>query len=195
MKEFPEQPTCLHPGMKKRPLDKLWGGDSKNLLCFLLFLILGITNALAGPRDFLQAQQIAQQKAAALGANINPENIQQARAKGQGNVTPQQTTPYYIFNFADHAGYAVVGGDDRMPAIVGYSDRGTLNTDSLPENLKSFLAAYKATVEAVEKGDSSAVKNVKAAMKRVAGSYTPVAPLLSGIVWSQDTPFDDLCPK
>ena len=82
-----------------------------------------------------------------------------------------------------------------MPAIVGYSDRGTLNTDSLPENLKSFLAAYKATVEAVEKGDSSAVKNVKAAMKRVAGSYTPVAPLLGGIVWDQDAPFNKLCPK
>ena len=143
----------------------------------------------------MQAQQIAQQKAAALGASINPENIQQARAKGQGKVTPQQTTPYYIFNFADHAGYAVVGGDDRMPAIVGYSDRGTLNTDSLPENLKSFLAAYKATVEAVEKGDSSAVKNVKAAMKRVAGSYTPVSPLLGEIVWNQSAPFNNLCPK
>ena len=56
-----------------------------------------------------------------------------------------------------------------MPAIVGYSDKGTLNPDNLPVNLKSFLAAYKATVESVEKGDTAAVKNVKAAMKREAG--------------------------
>lgn len=88
-----------------------------------------------------------------------------------------------------------MGGDDRMPAIVGYSDKGTLNPDNLPVNLKSFLAAYKATVESVEKGDTSAVKNVKAAMKREAGSYTPIAPLLGGIEWSQNAPFNNLCPN
>lgn len=82
-----------------------------------------------------------------------------------------------------------------MLAIVGYSDKGTLNPDNLPVNLKSFLAAYKATVESVEKGDTSAVKNVKAAMKREAGSYTPIAPLLGGIEWSQNAPFNNLCPK
>lgn len=160
-----------------------------------LFLFLGITETFAGPRDFMQAQKIAQQKAATLGASISEQNIQQARARSRGGVTPQQTTPYYIFNFNDSTGYAIVGGDDRMPAIVGYSDKGTLNPDNLPVNLKSFLAAYKATVESVEKGDTAAVKNVKAAMKRKAGSYTPIAPLLGGIEWSQNAPFNNLCPK
>lgn len=160
-----------------------------------LFLFLGITETFAGPRDFLQALKIAQQKAATLGASISEQNIQQAKARSRGGVTPQQTTPYYIFNFNDSTGYAIVGGDDRMPAIVGYSDKGTLNPDNLPVNLKSFLAAYKATVESVEKGDTSAVKNVKAAMKREAGSYTPIAPLLGGIEWSQNAPFNNLCPK
>ena len=160
-----------------------------------LFLFLGITETFAGPRDFMQAQKIAQQKAATLGASISEQNIQQARARSRGGVTPQQTTPYYIFNFNDSTGYAIVGGDDRMPAIVGYSDKGTLNPDSLPVNLKGFLAAYKATVESVEEGDTAAVKNVKAAMKREAGSYTPIAPLLGGIEWSQNAPFNNLCPK
>ena len=160
-----------------------------------LFLFLGITETFAGPRDFMQAQKIAQQKAATLGASISEQNIQQARARSRGGVTPQQTTPYYIFNFNDSTGYAIVGGDDRMPAIVGYSDKGTLNPDNLPVNLKSFLAAYKATVESVEEGDTAAVKNVKAAMKREAGSYTPIAPLLGGIEWSQNAPFNNLCPK
>lgn len=160
-----------------------------------LFLFLGITETFAGPRDFMQAQKIAQQKAATLGASISEQNIQQAKARSRGGVTPQQATPYYIFNFNDSTGYAIVGGDDRMPAIVGYSDKGTLNPDSLPVNLKGFLAAYKATVESVEKGDTAAVKNVKAAMKREAGSYTPIAPLLGGIEWSQNAPFNNLCPK
>ena len=160
-----------------------------------LFLFLGITETFAGPRDFLQALKIAQQKAATLGASISEQNIQQAKARSRGGVTPQQTTPYYIFNFNDSTGYAIVGGDDRMPAIVGYSDKGTLNPDNLPVNLKSFLAAYKATIESVEKGDTAAVKNVKAAMKRKAGSYTPIAPLLGGIEWSQNAPFNNLCPK
>lgn len=163
-------------------------------LWVLLFLILGITNVFAGPRNFLQAQQVALQKAAMLGANLSFENIQQARTKGLGETTPQQTTPYYIFNFANHAGYVIVGGDDRMPAIVGYSDQGTLNMDSLPANLKSFLDAYKATVEAVENGDSETVKNVEAAMKREAGSFQPVAPLLGNLAWGQGTPYNNYCP-
>lgn len=175
-------------------LNKNSTSQFKFFLAWLL-LFLGITETFAGPRDFMQAQKIAQQKAATLGASISELNIQQARARSRGEVTPQQTTPYYIFNFNDSTGYAIVGGDDRMPAIVGYSDKGTLNPDSLPVNLKSFLAAYKATVESVEKGDTAAVKNVKAAMKRKAGSYTPIAPLLGGIEWSQNAPFNNLCPK
>lgn len=75
-----------------------------------------------------------------------------------GKLAQQQTIPYYIFNFADQAGYVIVSGDDCMPEIVGYSDRGSLNTDSLPENLKSFLIAYRETVEAVGSGDSAAIK-------------------------------------
>lgn len=171
-----------------------WAGNYKSLLVWL-FLLFGIIQTLAGPRDFLQAQKIAQQKAATLGASISEQNIQLTRSKSCVGVTPQQTTPYYIFNFDDSTGYAIVGGDDRMPAIVGYSNKGMLNPDSLPANLKSFLAAYTATVEAVENGDTAAVKNVKAAMKRVAGSFAPIAPLLGGIVWSQDAPFNNLCPK
>ena len=46
-------------------------------LYILLFLILEISNAFAGPRNFLQAQQIAQLKATELGANISLENTQQ----------------------------------------------------------------------------------------------------------------------
>lgn len=164
-------------------------------LLVVLFLLIGIAETFAGPRDFLQAQRIAQQKAASLGASISEQAIQQARVKGRVVAAPQQTTPYYIFNFADSTGYAIVGGDDRMPAIVGYSDKGALNPDSLPANLKSFLAAYKATVEAVENGDTAAMKNVEAAMAREAGSYTPVAPLLGGIEWDQNAPYNNLCPK
>lgn len=162
-------------------------------LYILLFLILEISNAFAGPRNFLQAQQIAQLKATELGANISLENTQQVREK-MGKLAQQQTIPYYIFNFADQAGYVIVSGDDCMPEIVGYSDRGSLNTDSLPENLKSFLIAYRETVEAVGSGDSAAIKNVEAAVKRVAGSFQPVSPLLGNIAWGQGAPYNNKCP-
>ena len=49
-----------------------WAGKYKSLLVWL-FLLFGIIQTLAGPRDFLQAQKIAQQKAATLGASISEQ--------------------------------------------------------------------------------------------------------------------------
>ncbi len=177
----------------KKYIDKSlsWSMPKTFFVGCLLFLI-GTVQVLAGPRDFLQAKEIALEKASSLGTSISEQSMRQTQTRG--TTTPQKITPYYIFNFKDSMGYVIVGGDDGMPAIVGYNNKGILNPDSLPSNLKDFLSAYKNTVEAMEKGDTLVKKIVNAAKKRVSGSYTPVSPLLGGIEWSQREPFNNCCP-
>lgn len=160
----------------------------------IIFIFAGIISSFAGPRDFVQAQKIAEQKAAALNAQISNQNIQLAKARARGTSSSQKVPPYYVFNFSDDKGYAIVSGNDCMPAIVGYSDEGAFREDSLPINIKSFLDSYKKTVEAVERNDSTVLKAIKNAMNRAKGTITPIKPLLGNIKWGQGNPFNNLCP-
>lgn len=173
----------------------VWGNHIATICVSVIFLLIGVTQASASPRDFDKARAIAIQKAKSLGKTISQETVVHAKAKATNNSSSTtEATPYYIFNFDDSAGYAIVSGYDEMPAIIGYSSEGSLDEDYLPDNIKGLLQAYQATVEAVQDGDETATKNVNARMARAAGTVTAVEPLLGGIAWKQDAPYNRLCP-
>lgn len=191
--------------------------------CLLsVLLLLAVSASLhAGPRDFDQAKAIAAEKAAALGRSLGEQAAVQARARASARLQFQRKTApsvkktgthdetvkktgkhsnateacsYYIFNFDDNTGYAIVSGDDQLPAIVGYSRQGSIDEDDMPPALSSFLTAYEATLQAVQRGDRVALSTVRAARTRRAGSVTPVEPLLGSQAWGQGTPYNKLCP-
>lgn len=92
-------------------------------------------------------------------------------------------TPYYIFNAADsQGGYVIVAGDDRLPAVLGYSQTGKLDLSNAPEGLWALLEMSARSVNGAEK------KDIKG------GSAPVVAPLLGDINWGQDAPFNKKCP-
>lgn len=161
----------------------------------LLFLVAGLTPLHASPRSFDQAKAVAVEKATSLGLKLGQQSIMKAKTHAEAMADTTFTDcPYYIFNFDNSTGYAVVSGEDKMPAIVGYSSKGSLDEERMPPGLKDFLAAYKATVDSVRRGNRIAIANVRAATRRVTGSITPVEPLLGGIVWNQGAPFNNQCP-
>lgn len=54
---------------------------------------------------------------------------------------------YYVFNKNQSAGYIIISGDDRMPAVLGYSDSGTFNYNNIPDNMRAFLGEYAREAE------------------------------------------------
>lgn len=106
------------------------------------------------------------------------------RIKGRpssGNNLPQ---PYYVFNAVEEdGGYAIIAGDDRLPALLGYSMTGHLDMDDAPE---AMLAMLQLSVDNVGKLNSH---DVQKAGKPVVG------PLLGEINWGQDAPFNTMCPS
>ena len=44
-----------------------------------------------------------------------------------------ENASYYVFNNVQAGGFVIVAGDDRSPAVLGYSDKGTFDADHLPE--------------------------------------------------------------
>lgn len=160
----------------------------------------------AGPRTYQQAQAIAERQAAQMGVTISKQAKArsfsaakfQSSASSKESLTASGTAAYYVFPYGEDKGFAIVSGDDQMPEIIAYSDKGTFDENNMPETCRNFLKAYKQMVEAAAKGDKHALKTI--AQKR---SFTgtkeyqqpTVAPLLGELAWNTSSPFNNLCPK
>lgn len=99
-------------------------------------------------------------------------------------VTNDQAA-YYIFNApkAD-GGYVIVAGDDRVPAILGYSDSGTFDADDVPLAMQEWLKGYTAQIDAIAAGATAQSRS---------SARPAIAPLLP-VSWGQGMPYSVLLP-
>ena len=114
------------------------------------------------------------------GKSLTPVTLQRAnRAPGQ-QATAQA---YYVFNAQASEGYVIVAGDDRVPAVLGYSDNGTFDPANVPPAMQALLDGYAAQIAGLPQ-DAQAPQQV---------SRTPIRPLLHSI-WGQGEPFNYYLP-
>lgn len=158
-----------------------------------LFAVFVMSVATAGARDVEQAKQAAMQQMkrhAAKRANVRGGII--------ANVDPQlvfskakrgSEAYYYVFSAGKDLGYTVVSGDDRLPAIVGYTESGEFDAQRMPEGLAAFMAQYQDFVDNATDEQIREVMAMKAAPKHAA-----VAPLMAE-KWNQGAPYNNLCPE
>jgi len=114
-----------------------------------------------------------------------------------GGLPARETsgTAFYAFNADEGRGFVLVSGDDRMRPVLGYSLEGAFSFDDVPVQLRPLLDAYRRHYEAIKAGGDALPAKVTAyataARRLPAGA---VAPLLGGICWDQEAPFNRLCP-
>ena len=89
---------------------------------------------------------------------------------------------YYVFN-ASRGGYVIVAGDDRAPAILGYSEHGTFDAQDVPEAMQALIDNYAEQIDALGHGAKAAL-HLNAA---------PIAPMVTA-QWSQNAPYNALLP-
>ncbi len=151
----------------------------RKLSIILLTLLLPLLAA-AGPvteqQALLKAQQFMQGKTF---------TAQKSRRLAPGQDS--NTAALYVFN-AQEGGYAVVSGDDRTPAILGYSQEGRLDMDVLPEHIQSWLDGYAEQIAYLQEHPDAQVA------AKTLGNAPSVAPLLGETEWDQVTPYNNLCP-
>ena len=109
------------------------------LLWFLLCSGVSHNCALANPISREQALQNARDFFAAKGKTLPERSFRHAPVKN-GVLTVEAN--YFVFNVGDDQGFVIAAGDDCVPAILGYADRGTFAGDSLPANVKWWLDGY-----------------------------------------------------
>ena len=103
-----------------------------------------------------------------------------------GTVTPAAgQAAYYVYNAATaNRGFVVVAGDDRVPAILGYSDSGHFDAADVPPAMQEWLDGYTTQIEAIAAG----AKPEQRTTARAA-----IAPLLP-VRWGQGTPYNIKLP-
>lgn len=137
-------------------------------------------------QKFLQAKKGALLKLSTV--EVKSEVPNAAKAKGK-NINASQIGGGKIFAFnADKGGFAVVCAGNGQTAIAGYSDKGKIEVDKMPEAMKAWLSSYasamnNATTDATSKPYSY-----------VGPTVEPVAPLIK-TQWGQSTPFNGKCPS
>jgi hypothetical protein len=97
--------------------------------------------------------------------------------------------PIYIYN-RDGGGYVIVSGDDRTADILGFSEKGQIDPDRLPVNMKHWLQGYATKIERIP---TSAVPYRKAST-RGGGAKTNL-PTKMKTEWGQDYPFNLHTPE
>ena len=155
---------------------------------YLLFisLIMSIV-MMAGDVTSEQAEQLARQFLTKHRPATKSQRMRMASRKQLPMTAAHDGAAYYVFNVGDNNGFVMVSGDDRTPAILGYTDKGAFNDKELPSHMKAWFDGYADQIAYLKRTDG------RYEAPRLRGGFTPIAPLIQS-TWGQGAPYNDLCP-
>lgn len=136
------------------------------------------------------AEPISETRARSIAANFMVSHAMSStslrmvqKAPRLGASATSNQAAYYVFN-ADREGYVVVAGDDRAPAVLGYSEKGHFDIQAIPEAMQELLESYSAQMDALDQGARVAA--------HLSGARA-ITPLVKA-QWSQNSPYNILLP-
>ena len=164
--------------------------------------LLGIALALsAGVRTPQEALTIASQFTTPQGASR-----MRARASEASSVIADSAAAYYAVN--TRGGFVLVGADDRLPEVLGYSDQASFDPDNISPEFRYWMQCYEEELSQITNPLSPPLRGgwgVSPSSPLYGGteggvSVSPserglggVPPLLSS-TWNQSSPYNDLAP-
>lgn len=108
----------------------------------------------------------------------------------QGSAPQSEIPAFYVFNYGDGNGYAIISADDACIPVLGYVDNGDFNIADIPQNMKVWLEGY---AREIAYASATGSNNPSSAPLPSSGRHT-VEPLIKTI-WDQGSPYNQLCPK
>ena len=157
------------------------------LLCTTLMFISFSTKLEATPISSLKAKEKAISFLKKKGKLITINDMRRAPSRESSS----DLNSLYAFNVGQNEGYVIVSGDDDLPTILGYSDSGSINMDSLPSNMKYWLDEYEDQILHYQNYQHK--KRKKANPVGSLSAYPEIQPLLTS-KWNQYYPYNESCP-
>lgn len=130
------------------------------------------------------ASTVSENMARTIASRFMTGKTWQVAVETSAHHAQSSSRPYYVFN-ANEGGYVIVAGDDRVPAILGYSRSGTLDPNTAPPALLGLLDSYSQQIDAL----SSQPQLHQA----VSSNLPAIAPLVS-CHWNQREPYNQQLP-
>ena len=151
-------------------------------ILFVLVLLLMSASIMAQKLS----EQEARQRAMSFLTKGNRAKGFSKAAASQLHTVKGEMTGLYAFN-VDGGGFVIASGDSRTLPILGYSDHGSLDFNTMSDNLRFWLSNYETAIkelgDADDLGDQDEPVNVRPA----------VEPLITS-KWYQTFPYNQLCP-
>lgn len=163
---------------------------NKRFVCLFLFMLflssLYLTeHATANPILRQQALKNVQVFLKNRGRAFNTADMNCSRSRARSE---SQTENYYVFNLGNNEGFVIASGDDSVPDILGYSDVGSIDMDSAPENVKAWLKGYDEQISDNQKS------GIRSSATRTATVYSAISPMVT-TKWNQRYPYNLSCPE
>ena len=99
------------------------------------------------------------------------------------------TNLYYVFDRGTDEGFVIVSGDDQTPAVLGYTDSGKFDYNTIPDNMREWLDGYARQIADVQQAGYQASELPVAALK----THDPIGVMVESR-WNQGYPYNLLCP-
>ncbi|GEM_PF-5710914 len=149
------------------------------------------TGAFAAPISPQQAMEIAASFETPT-TSVHRAPMKAAEMKLAYTASVEGTNCYYIINSPASQGFTVVSADDRLPQILGYTDRGSFDPENIPCNMRWWLDNYKNEI-AWYFSHSSAYDASSKPAKAIMPGKKPISPITT-TTWNQSAPYNNRCP-
>lgn len=136
--------------------------------------------------------------------NVARKHLEKRRGGGKirrdGAYAANAFTPYHVFE-KEGGGFIIVSADDAAAPILGETDSGVFDRDSIPPALAWLLGTYAGQIEAAAKKGGAPDSGTKRlweeslqshGLAKVASSSYPLK--LLSTTWDQRTPYDRKTP-
>ena len=152
-----------------------------------ILLLIAITAATVCS---LQAAHVSESAARQVADNFFSTRTQKSAVLNTQATTHLAYTAdggrFYVYDRGTNGGFVVVAGDDRMPQVLGYGDKGDFAAAALPPAVRYWMNEMNRQIAYLQSHGNVAAHHPA---KRVA----PVAPLLTTF-WDQGAPYNNQCP-
>ncbi len=148
--------------------------------------------ALAAPvtPDQARAEAAAFRRAHVPGLRQAPPVAQDQLSLAYQSVTDSGENCFYVFNNPDGSGFTIVSADDRLPAVLGFSENGSFDLDRIPSNMKWWLGEYCSEISRFLAEDPAMPPLRRRAMAK---DRDPIEAMLTSR-WDQGDPYNRQCP-
>ena len=151
-----------------------------------MFSVSAQANTITADAARMAAKNFINQHVGAKGRFSAPASVADIKLM-HAEASAVEGNAYYVFNITG-GGWVIVAGDDHARQVLAYGDKGYIDMNEMPANMKGQLDIYKKQIEVMQnyKGDL---------VPRKAPKRVNIVEPLTVATWGQQEPMNRLCPK